>query len=71
MENAKTLIYDGSFNGFLTAIFVAFEERAQIAAGIQAVDLRALHHTVEHGTGPSPLRRRAEKSCPPFIETLP
>ncbi|MDT7830370.1 TIGR03915 family putative DNA repair protein [Pricia sp. S334] len=31
MENAKTLIYDGSFNGFLTAIFVAFEERAQIA----------------------------------------
>lgn len=25
MENAKILIYDGSFNGFLTAIFVAFE----------------------------------------------
>ncbi len=31
MENAKTLIYDGSFNGFLTSIFVAFEEKAQIA----------------------------------------
>lgn len=31
MENAKTLIYDGSFNGFLTAIFVAFEEKMQVA----------------------------------------
>ncbi len=31
MENAKTLIYDGSFNGFLTSIFVAFEEKAHIA----------------------------------------
>lgn len=31
MENAKTLIYDGSFNGFLTAIFIAFEEKAQVA----------------------------------------
>ena len=26
MEETKTLIYDGSFNGFLTAIFCAFEE---------------------------------------------
>ncbi len=31
MENAKTLIYDGSFNGFLTAVFVAFEEKAHVA----------------------------------------
>ena len=31
MESAKTFIYDGSFNGFLTTIFVAFEERAQVA----------------------------------------
>ena len=31
MENAKTFIYDGSFNGFLTSIFVAFEEKAQVA----------------------------------------
>jgi len=31
MENAKTLIYDGSFNGFLTAIFAAFDEKSQIA----------------------------------------
>lgn len=34
MENAKTFIYDGSFNGFLTSVFVAFEEKTQIA-GIQ------------------------------------
>ncbi|MBT2160629.1 TIGR03915 family putative DNA repair protein [Zobellia barbeyronii] len=31
MNATKTLIYDGSFNGFLTAIFVAFDEKAQIA----------------------------------------
>ncbi len=31
MENAKTFIYDGSFNGFLTAIFSAFEEKAQVS----------------------------------------
>ena len=31
MENAKTFIYDGSFNGFLTSIFVAFEEKAHVA----------------------------------------
>ncbi|MGB6154023.1 MAG: TIGR03915 family putative DNA repair protein [Pricia sp.] len=31
MENAKTLIYDGSFNGFLTTVFVAFDEKAEIA----------------------------------------
>lgn len=28
MKETKTLIYDGSFNGFLTAIFVAFEQQA-------------------------------------------
>ena len=27
MEETKTLIYDGSFNGFLTAVFVGFEEK--------------------------------------------
>ncbi|WP_350291840.1 TIGR03915 family putative DNA repair protein [uncultured Croceitalea sp.] len=27
MENSKTLIYDGSFNGFLTAVFIAFEQK--------------------------------------------
>ena len=31
MQDAKTFIYDGSFNGFLTTIFVAFEEKAQVA----------------------------------------
>ncbi len=31
METAKILIYDGSFNGFLTTVFKAFEERLQIA----------------------------------------
>ncbi|MFS4468217.1 TIGR03915 family putative DNA repair protein [Maribacter sp. 2210JD10-5] len=31
MNNAKTLIYDGSFNGFLTAVFVAFDEKIQVA----------------------------------------
>lgn len=31
MENAKTLIYDGSFNGFLTAVFAAFEENIHVA----------------------------------------
>ena len=31
MENAKTFIYDGSFNGFLTTIFIAFEEKVQVA----------------------------------------
>ncbi|MBU2973430.1 TIGR03915 family putative DNA repair protein [Zobellia sp. B3R18] len=31
MNATKTLIYDGSFNGFLTAIFVAFDEKVQIA----------------------------------------
>ncbi|MEK6153725.1 TIGR03915 family putative DNA repair protein [Flavobacteriaceae bacterium 3-367] len=34
MKNAKTLIYDGSFNGFLTAIFKAFEEK-MIVSDIQ------------------------------------
>jgi len=31
MHNSKILIYDGSFNGFLTAVFVAFEEKIQVA----------------------------------------
>lgn len=31
MKNSKTLIYDGSFNGFLTAVFIAFEEKLQVA----------------------------------------
>lgn len=31
MGNSRILIYDGSFNGFLTAIFVAFEEKVQVA----------------------------------------
>ena len=31
MKNATILIYDGSFNGFLTAIYVAFEEKLNLA----------------------------------------
>ncbi len=31
MKKSKTLIYDGSFNGFLTAVFIAFEEKLQVA----------------------------------------
>lgn len=31
MREAKILIYDGSFNGFLTCVFKAFDERIQIA----------------------------------------
>lgn len=31
MKNYKTLIYDGSFNGFLTVIFKAFDENIAIA----------------------------------------
>ncbi len=31
MKNSKTLIYDGSFNGFLTAVFIAFEEKLDVA----------------------------------------
>ncbi len=30
-DRKTTLVYDGSFNGFLTAIFVAFEERLKVA----------------------------------------
>lgn len=30
MENTKKFMYDGSFNGFLTSIFVAFEEKAEV-----------------------------------------
>jgi len=31
MENPKILIYDGSFNGFLTTVFKIFEEKIQVA----------------------------------------
>jgi len=31
MKNSKILIYDGSFNGFLTAVFIAFDEKVQVA----------------------------------------
>ncbi len=31
MDNAKILIYDGSFNGFLTTVFRAFDEQIQVA----------------------------------------
>ena len=31
MKQAKILIYDGSFNGFLTSVFKAFDERIQVA----------------------------------------
>jgi probable DNA metabolism protein len=31
MENAKIYVYDGSFNGFLTAIFIAFERNEAVA----------------------------------------
>ncbi|MBA4743957.1 MAG: TIGR03915 family putative DNA repair protein [Muricauda sp.] len=31
MEPTTTLIYDGSFNGFLTAIFIAFDEKIDVA----------------------------------------
>lgn len=31
MQPSTTLIYDGSFNGFLTAVFVAFDEKMNVA----------------------------------------
>ncbi len=31
MENAKILVYDGSFNGFLTAVYRSFDENIQVA----------------------------------------
>src|SRR6056297_3940960 len=31
MNASTTLIYDGSFNGFLTAVFVAFDEKINVA----------------------------------------
>ncbi|GLU44677.1 TIGR03915 family putative DNA repair protein [Allomuricauda sp. NBRC 101325] len=31
MESSTTLIYDGSFNGFLTAVYVAFDEKLTVA----------------------------------------
>lgn len=30
MSTPRTLIYDGSFKGFLTAVFMAFEEKAEV-----------------------------------------
>jgi len=30
MDNSKILIYDGSFNGFLTAVFVGFDENIEV-----------------------------------------
>ncbi len=30
MEREKILLYDGSFNGFLTAIFIAFEQKVNV-----------------------------------------
>jgi probable DNA metabolism protein len=31
MENSKILVYDGSFNGFLTSVYRAFESRIELA----------------------------------------
>ncbi|MGX1930020.1 TIGR03915 family putative DNA repair protein [Flagellimonas sp. 2504JD4-2] len=31
MRNSTTLVYDGTFNGFLTAVFVAFEEKINVS----------------------------------------
>ncbi|MDO1511196.1 TIGR03915 family putative DNA repair protein [Maribacter confluentis] len=31
METTKTLVYDGSFNGFLTAVFIAYEQKLSYA----------------------------------------
>jgi probable DNA metabolism protein len=31
MDNGKIIIYDGSFNGFLTAVYKAFDEKTQVA----------------------------------------
>ncbi len=31
MKNTTTLIYDGSFNGFLTSVYIAFEEKLNVA----------------------------------------
>lgn len=31
MNNAKTLIYDGSFNGFLTTVYRAFDEKIEVS----------------------------------------
>lgn len=30
MNTSKTLLYDGSFNGFLTSVFIAFEEKIDV-----------------------------------------
>ena len=30
MEKEKILVYDGSFNGFLTSVFVAFDEKINV-----------------------------------------
>lgn len=39
MDNAKILIYDGSFNGFLTTVYRAFDENIQVA-DIQKKNIR-------------------------------
>ena len=31
MNASTTLVYDGSFNGFLTSVFVAFDEKINVA----------------------------------------
>ena len=30
MEKEKILVYDGSFNGFLTSVFMAFEQKINV-----------------------------------------
>lgn len=42
MNSSKILIYDGSFNGFLTAVFTAFEEK------IDVMDIQT-HSQVQNG----------------------
>ena len=31
MEKEKILVYDGSFNGFLTSVFIAFDQKINVA----------------------------------------
>src|SRR5690606_1160023 len=45
MENTKIIIYDGSFNGFLTVIFKAFEERLAIADIRRNTDIQKVFFT--------------------------
>ena len=39
MSGSKILIYDGSFNGFLSAVYAAFEKRIQVS------DIRKISHS--------------------------